>query len=436
VKPAAPPAKLLARLVPQPLTAMVMSGLALAVLLRDWSSPPAILTTGSGWTLGLLALGLAATVVVTGLYPIHILYRTKVLLTTVPLYLAATLLPPSLAALTAGLGILTLQLATHKKMGSLPSDIATAASRWVLVAYAGSWVAQWATGQQWPLALTLTGAALVMLAGDVVTAAFEIAPMADDSPWRVMVQLAREGSLIELALYLLGVLGAVAARQQTWSLLLLVLPTYVVYLAFKNTRETQAITHQLLESMADAVDLRDTYTGGHSNRVAELSQHTLHELNVTGPEADLIHIAARVHDIGKIGIPDAVLNKPGRLNADEWRVMQGHAERGAELIARYSDFARGVDIVRHHHERWDGSGYPGGLKGPDIPFGARVIAVVDSFDAMTSNRPYRGPLSTAQAIGILQDGRGTQWDPAVVDALLRYLEEHPAPAPEAAPVSA
>jgi putative nucleotidyltransferase with HDIG domain len=169
--------------------------------------------------------------------------------------------------------------------------------------------------------------------------------------------------------------------------------------------------------------LRDPYTGGHSRRVTELVLRILHELNITGPEVNLIRSAARVHDIGKIGIPDHILNKPGLLTPEEKQCMDSHPDRGAELLKRYKDFARGVEIVRHHHERWDGRGYPARLKGLDIPFGARVIAVADSFDAMTSDRPYRAGMTVGRAAQILHDGRGEQWEPAIVDALLSYLEQ-------------
>jgi HD-GYP domain-containing protein (c-di-GMP phosphodiesterase class II) len=425
--------KVMSRLVPQPLTAFVMCALAVAALLGAWSATPPISLDTIGLQTSLLALGLAAAVVVAGLYPIHLQYRTKVLLTTPPLYLAATLLPPGVAALTAGLGVLTLQLMTRAKKGSLPSDIATATGRWIVVAYASSRVAHWTLDSSWSVALTLLGAALVMLAGDMVTCAFEVAPMSGEPPLRVMLRLFQGAGLIEVAQYLLGMLGALAARQQTWSLILLILPTYIIYVAFKHTKEMYNGTRRLLESMADAVDLRDAYTGGHSHRVAEFSLGILQELNVRGPEAELIYIAARVHDIGKIGVPDAVLNKAGRLTPEEKRIMDSHVERGAELIARYSDFARGVEIVLHHHERWDGQGYPSRLKGLDIPFGARVIAVVDSFDAMTSNRPYRAAMAIPQAARILSEGRGQQWDPALVDAFLRHLAATQKAATPAAP---
>jgi HD-GYP domain-containing protein (c-di-GMP phosphodiesterase class II) len=142
-----------------------------------------------------------------------------------------------------------------------------------------------------------------------------------------------------------------------------------------------------------------------------------------GPEVSLIVTAARAHDIGKIGIPDQILKKEGPLTPEERTIMETHATWGADLLQRYPGFARGVDIVRHHHERWDGEGYPHKLKGTDIPFGARVLAVADSYDAMTSDRPYRRALTPDKAASILLNGRGKQWDPAVVDVFLRAIAD-------------
>jgi HD-GYP domain-containing protein (c-di-GMP phosphodiesterase class II) len=171
------------------------------------------------------------------------------------------------------------------------------------------------------------------------------------------------------------------------------------------------------------VDLRDPYTGGHSRRVTAYCKRILQELGVHGPEVELILSAARVHDIGKIGIPDAVLNKPGPLTAEERALMEQHPVLGANLLRRYPDFARGVALVRHHHESWDGRGYPDGLKTTEIPFGARVMAVADSYDAMTSDRPYRRGMPVHTAAQILREGRGRQWDAQVVDAFLRTIAD-------------
>jgi hypothetical protein len=264
-------------------------------------------------------------------------------------------------------------------------------------------------------------AAILMFLGDNITAALEIAPICGEAPTRVIVMSLRQSGVIEGIQYLLGILAALTAAHYPGALLLLVLPIVLVYRTFKQVIEVQNSTLQLLEGMADTVDLRDPYTGGHSRRVAELCTGILQELNIKGLEAELIIAAARIHDIGKIAIPDQILHKPGRLTEDELAIMQSHPEQGAALLMRYPDFARGVEIVRHHHERWDGAGYPHGLKGHAIPFGARVIAVADSFDAMTTDRPYRPGMSVQQAVTVLKAGCGEQWDTAIVEAFLRVI---------------
>jgi HD-GYP domain-containing protein (c-di-GMP phosphodiesterase class II) len=310
------------------------------------------------------------------------------------------------------------------KRGNLPSDIATATSRWSIITLLGATILHLPLSTDTFQVPLLFIAAVAMFLGDIVTITLEIAPMSGESPLRVVGVAARESGVAEGMQYLLGILGALLALHYPWALLLLLLPLGFVYRALKHVLEVQNSTLHILESMADTVDLRDPYTGGHSRRVATLCASILGELNLRGLEADLIIAAARVHDIGKIAIPDQILNKPGRLTSDELAIMRSHSERGAALLLRYPDFARGAAIVRHHHESWDGTGYPSGLKGQNIPYGARVIAVADSFDAMTSDRPYRPGMSIHQAVHILQTGRGQQWDPEIVDAFLRYLANH------------
>jgi putative nucleotidyltransferase with HDIG domain len=272
-----------------------------------------------------------------------------------------------------------------------------------------------------PLALMLVAA--IMYTTDTVLGAIEIAAMSDDTVGQLLILLVREGWAVEGVQYLLGILGALVALQHPWALALLVPPVIFVYLAYQRAQEMQDTTRHLLENMADTVDLRDLYTGGHSRRVAELCSGILAELALRGPEAELIITAARVHDIGKIALPDQILNKPGKLDPEEQAIMESHSVRGAEFLARYPDFRRGVEIVRHHHERWDGRGYPDGLCGTAIPIGARVIAVADSFDAMTSDRPYRKGMMLRKAAQILRDESGVQWDAEIVEAFLRSIAD-------------
>ena len=138
-------------------------------------------------------------------------------------------------------------------------------------------------------------------------------------------------------------------------------------------------------------------------------------------EVELIRLAARVHDLGKIAVPDEVLHKQGRLTDAEFALMKKHPETGAEILAKFPEYERGLELVLAHHERIDGKGYPRGLAGSAIPLGARIIAVADSWDAMTSDRPYRKALDPLIALGELLRGRATQWEAEVVDAFALTL---------------
>lgn len=415
---------------------IVSCALAVAVLIASWTGAPLVETVNLQSLL--VGLFLLLCVIVADLYPIHIRYHTKVAMMSVPLYLMAVLLSPSLAALAAGLGWLIGETIVRRERRNRPGDIAIASARWVVVAYVGALVAHLPMGDALSEALVLIGTAVVLFLGDAISVSFQIAYMSGEPPRRILVAIIREGGLAEGVQYLIGLLSALAALQEIWALVLLAIPTGIAYWAFKNVKEMRTGTRQVLESMADAVDLRDPYTGGHSRRVADKCAEILTQLGIFGPEVDLIVSAARVHDIGKIGIPDEILKKPGRLTPKEKAIMETHTERGAELLARYPDFARGVEIVRHHHEHWDGKGYPSRIAGLDLPFGARVLAVADAFDAMTTERPYRQAMSVQQAATILRQGSGHQWDPAIVLAFLHIIEhklvEQPVPEIETVPL--
>jgi len=178
-------------------------------------------------------------------------------------------------------------------------------------------------------------------------------------------------------------------------------------------------------SLAKAVDFRDRYTHGHSERVAELSAGIARELGLTKPEVEIVQRAATLHDLGKIGVSDAVLNKPGRLSKDEFAWIRAHAANGYEILRAAPSFEPLLPGIRHHHERYDGTGYPDGLAGANIPLIARIIAAADAYDAMTSERIYRKALTEAMARRELIRQAGRQFDPDVVKALLRYLEKRP-----------
>jgi putative nucleotidyltransferase with HDIG domain len=163
---------------------------------------------------------------------------------------------------------------------------------------------------------------------------------------------------------------------------------------------------------------RDYGTCCHSKATAEWARRLATAMELGAEETEFIALCALLHDIGKISTPDTILLKPSALATDEWELMRDHAAAGARILNQIPSLQRCAIVVRAHHERFDGAGYPDGLHGTNIPFEARVLAVADAFHAMISERPYRQPIAPRQALQILRDGRGSQWDPDVVDAML------------------
>ena len=176
-----------------------------------------------------------------------------------------------------------------------------------------------------------------------------------------------------------------------------------------------------MESLSATVDARDSYTAGHSRRVQQLALAIGRELGLSHAELDLLGHAALFHDIGKLAIPDAILLKPASLTPDEWSLMQRHAEEGARIIDRLGFLNDAVPAIRHHHERFDGTGYPDHLRGEDIPLGARIIHVADALDSMLTTRIYRAARPAAEALEELRRAAGTQFCPRCVAALERIL---------------
>ncbi len=176
-----------------------------------------------------------------------------------------------------------------------------------------------------------------------------------------------------------------------------------------------------LAGWSRALDLRDRETEGHTQRVTELTVRLAQAMGV--PEAELVHIrrGALLHDIGKLGIPDAILLKPGPLSEEEWEVMRRHPDYAFRWLAGIEFLRPALDIPYCHHERWDGGGYPRGLKGEEIPLAARIFAVVDVFDALTSDRPYRKAWSRDEALRYIHEQAGRQFDPKVVEVFLREV---------------
>ena len=234
-------------------------------------------------------------------------------------------------------------------------------------------------------------------------------------------ELIKEGEIFEqpgFAVYMLALLS-----------LFLIWSTWFVVQRQLNKQQIKLnMANETVMAIANAVDARDVRTHAHSVRVAEYSVLIAQEMNCfkwweRRKMLSSLQKAAQMHDIGKIGIRDSVLNKVGRLNDEEYAEMKSHVNRGSEILKDFTLVEHVVDGTRYHHERYDGRGYPDGLKGEEIPLFGRIIGVADAFDAMTSNRVYRNSMDTDYVMNEMKRGRGTQFDPEALDAFFRLVEK-------------
>ncbi|MCA9057949.1 MAG: HD-GYP domain-containing protein, partial [Planctomycetaceae bacterium] len=186
--------------------------------------------------------------------------------------------------------------------------------------------------------------------------------------------------------------------------------------------EKESLLRGVIRSLINAIDAKDSYTCGHSDRVAYFARLIARQLDLPPAECERIYMTGLLHDVGKIGVPDHVLKKPGRLTEPEFELIKQHPVIGYEILKHLDNLSYVLPGVLHHHEAVDGSGYPHGLKGDAIPLAARILAVADAYDAMTSNRPYRRGMPVEKAEGILREGSGTQWDSECIAAFFRCAE--------------
>ena len=193
----------------------------------------------------------------------------------------------------------------------------------------------------------------------------------------------------------------------------------------KEKKSYEELTLETLSSLANVIDAKDHYTNGHSFRVAAYSKGIAEELGLSPTEVERIYFAGLIHDVGKIGINEAIITKPGKLSPEEYQAIQAHSSLGGDILKGIKEFPIFEEVARSHHERFDGRGYPDKLAGERIPFCARIVTVADTFDAMTSDRSYRKALSDEVAIKELIDCKGTQFDPQMVDAFLNLVKKYP-----------
>jgi diguanylate cyclase (GGDEF)-like protein/putative nucleotidyltransferase with HDIG domain len=288
-------------------------------------------------------------------------------------------------------------------------------------------------GFRWPL--LLAAASTTYFAVNTMSVSGIIAITERRNPIRVW----KECYLWSFPYYLLGALiaGAISVvnRSLGWQVAILVLPVvYWIYRSYrtyldrleaekKHSEEIAALHLRTIEALSLAIEAKDHTTHDHLKRVQTYAVQIGKDLNLDGPELNAIQAAAMLHDIGKLAVPEHILSKPGRLTPEEFEKMKIHPIVGAEILNRVQFPYPVVPIVRSHHERWNGSGYPDGLRGEQIPIGARILSVVDCFDALTSERPYRRAILPDEAIRHLKNESGTSYDPRIVELIEQSYQE-------------
>ncbi|MBI2251887.1 MAG: HD-GYP domain-containing protein [Armatimonadetes bacterium] len=219
----------------------------------------------------------------------------------------------------------------------------------------------------------------------------------------------------------LGAILALLYQNESWAIILITAPTIALYYSLYSYQKTIDEVEKTFEALAHIIDEKDHYTSGHSERVAKFGKVIALELNLGDIRAQEIEKAGRIHDLGKINIPDKILQKKGALNPEETLLIQTHPSLILQLFYKYDRLKKylPVKMASLHHERYDGLGYPYGLREKEIPLGARILAVADTFDALTSDRPYRKRLSEEEALQEIKKNQGTQFDPLIVEAILK-----------------
>jgi len=188
-------------------------------------------------------------------------------------------------------------------------------------------------------------------------------------------------------------------------------------------REAQVL-FAAIKALASAVDAKDRYTARHSRVVTRLALLLADAIHLASEERYVLELSAWMHDVGKIGVPDSILTKPGSLTEEEFTVMKAHPVKGGEIVGEIEELGRVADVIRHHHERVDGHGYPDGLRGEAIPLASRIILIADAFEAMTADRSYRHGLDREAALGELREHGGTQFDAELVNAFVQMMQSH------------
>lgn len=372
-----------------------------------------------GVALILLAMASGASV-----WPIHLSTKVKITVDDMPTFAAAMLLSPIDAMVVAGASTLiglrfrnTRMRWYNRGFNAAASTLGTGVAAFVYSAMHGP------TPPAMSGALAIMGAGIAKYVLQTLLVDVVVALQLKRNPFDRWWELHQRDLPYQAALFLLGALAAVSVGDEPLALVLFAVPMGAMLLALRETARVREQTRNAILELADLIDLRDPYTHGHSQRVAALAERLGRRMKLEATQVALIRDAARVHDIGKIGTNDLVLLKKGPLDDAERAEMQRHVEIGHRLLSHIPEFFEGAELVLAHHERHDGKGYPRGLRGDELPIEVSVISVADSFDAMTTDRPYRRGLPWPAVRAELVRGRGTQWRDRAVDLFIEMIEE-------------
>jgi riboflavin transporter FmnP len=361
--------------------------------------------------------------IVASALPVNLSYGVQVAVSSAPLMAATILGGPTAGALVAAIGTTEMREIRGRVAwyGTLANHAAI-----VLPVIAGglvlSWVRGFETGFAWELVATLVGS-LVYFALNLVFVSLIVVFRGGHSIREFLTRA--ETTNIWGNLVSLGPLAWLMARMFAmpgggwWTTLLFGLPLFTTRGAYQRFVEMREMFTQTIGALAEAVDKRDPYTSKHSQRVRLISVDIGREMRVNAGELEALEWGGLLHDVGKIGVPDSVLRKEGKLTREERMIMNAHPVLGAQIIGPVERLAAELPVIRHHHEWYNGSGYPDRLIGDEIPRLARILHVADAFEAMTADRPYRKALSGEVALSELRKFAGVQFDPEVVDAFVR-----------------
>lgn len=357
-------------------------------------------------------------------WPLHLSTKVKITVDDLPTFAAALMLAPLDAMVIAAVSTLvglrfrnTRMRWYNRGFNAAVTALGTAAASAVYALMHGP------TPPVMAAALAIVAAGVAKYLVQAVLVDIVVALQLKRRPFGRWWELHRRDVPYEASLYLLGALAAVSAGNEPLALVLFAVPMVAMLVSMRETAEIREQTRNAILELADLIDLRDPYTHGHSQRVAALAERLARRLRLEATQVALVRDAARVHDIGKIGTNDIVLLKQGPLNDAERAEMQRHTEIGHRLLKHLPEFFEGAELVLSHHERHDGKGYPRGLRGDELPLEVSVIAVADSYDAMTTDRPYRRGLPWDAVRTELMRGRDSQWRGHVVDAFVEMIQE-------------